>query len=244
MGAPGDSVAVRDPIESREHASLLVRASRAGLLDTLAGGLVHEARNPLNAMAIHLEVLADKLRDPASGELPAHLARNLDAARNQVRRLDGLLRRFGDFASGRIEGDDVGGCFARVVDLCEYYLRRAGVEVEPTGTLQASVASPAPVCHVLLELLFHALAAAPRGSRIRLEAAVRGDRLALAVEGAAGAAGDGAERPSLEVASTIARELGGELSLECRDSTAPLRLVLLLPLGGAPASVSRSTPWE
>jgi len=64
-------------------------------------GLLHDARNPLNALAINLEVLTDKIRQ---SEAPATGEKNLKAMREQIRRVDSMLRRFGDFLAPRALG--------------------------------------------------------------------------------------------------------------------------------------------
>ncbi|HXN41127.1 MAG TPA: histidine kinase dimerization/phospho-acceptor domain-containing protein, partial [Myxococcaceae bacterium] len=64
-------------------------------------GLLHDARNPLNALAINLEVLTDKLRQ---SEAPATGEKNVKAMREQIRRIDSMLRRFGDFLAPRALG--------------------------------------------------------------------------------------------------------------------------------------------
>jgi signal transduction histidine kinase len=58
--------------------------------------LLHDVRNPLNALSINLEVLSEKLKGEA-GEVPASQAKNLKAMRDQIQRVDGILRQFTEF---------------------------------------------------------------------------------------------------------------------------------------------------
>jgi len=96
----------------------------------LADGLVHDVRNPLNALSIHLQLLSDKAETAGLSEaLGAHLV----AIRKQVGRTEELLRRFLRFASPRPEAlttVDLAGLVQQVVETCSYDARHTGVQVE------------------------------------------------------------------------------------------------------------------
>lgn len=102
----------------------LDRAVQKAVLEatpTLVDGLLHDARNPLNALAINLEVLTDKLRrsDGLGGA-----DRNLRAMREQIFRVDTILRRFADFLAPRRSGAGE----AKLSELVEAALEVAGHE--------------------------------------------------------------------------------------------------------------------
>jgi hypothetical protein len=91
----------------------------------LSDGFSHDARNPLNAVIIHLEVLSDKLRRER-GELPAHLEKNLKAIRDQVHRMDEFIRRFVDLAAPHRQSEpefDLAQLLQSVVDQCAHHAR-------------------------------------------------------------------------------------------------------------------------
>lgn len=242
MGALGD-VAVRDRTDHTERDTsvrpvddLVVGAARAELLERLSAGLVHEARNPLNAMAIHLEVLADKLRDDESGELPPQYARNLDAARNQVRRLDDLLRRWGEFSCERTEAEELAVSAARAASLCEYHLRRAGLELAIDVPAGLVVDRAGLVCQALTELLLLCARRAAPGSRLHLTGSSREGDISVAIRGStveepeATAAGD---TLAVDAVRAIARKVGGALASTGGASGA---WTLRLPRAAAPHS--------
>lgn len=237
MGALGDAVAARDRRDRSENDDeLLVGAARAHLFERLSAGFVHEARNPLNAMAIHLEVLADKLRDAETGELPPQLARNLDAARNQVRRLDDLLRRWGEFSCERSDVEDLAACVRRAAGLCEYHVRRAGLELSVEVERGLAVERAGLVCQALTELLLLSARRAAPGSTIRLAAAGHEDDLSVSFrgEGAEDVATKEGEDPAVEAVRAIARRLGGELT---HASGPTWGWSLRLPRAAAPHSI-------
>ena len=224
MGAQHD-LAAADAAVAKEPV-LDVDAARGLLLSRTSSGLVHEARNPLNAMAIHLEVLSDKLQGEG-GKVPEHLERNVEAARNQARRLDQLLRRWGDLAGGHaLDPLPLQKCVERATELAAYALRRGGIgtTVEPNPALEAQVAARST--EVLLALLLHCSERALTGTNLVIAAHYVGVSVCLAITGGGEEAGDD---EALELAaSSLARACGGELT----DSGAGprWRYVLRLPI--------------
>lgn len=218
MGVPGEGIAHRDGQGS--GAAVEIRAARFELLEGLSAGMVHEARNPLNAMAIHLEVLADKLRDEVLGEVPAHLQKNLQAARNQIRRLDQILRRYGDFASGRPTESqpDLATLWDQATGLCDYQVRRAGVrlDVEIPASIRP-VGDATLLCQTLIELLLLGLAKSALGS-LRVVARWHDEQILIDMIAAGGAIQgnpphlhEGERVPDLEVLRSLALALDGAL---------------------------------
>lgn len=217
MGAPGEGLARDDRRQGGTDPAGEIRAARFELLEGLSAGMVHEARNPLNAMAIHLEVLADKLRDEVLGEVPPHLQKNLQAARNQIRRLDQILRRYGDFASGQPTETqpDLLTLWDQAAGLCEYQVRRAGIRMEveiPTPLRPAGDATL--LCQTLIEFLLFCLARGATGT-LRLTAEASRDSTIVMelrgeiADGSAQAFGDPAPRE--RILRSLAKVLGGEV---------------------------------
>jgi signal transduction histidine kinase len=84
----GALVTLRD-VESRR---LLERqldfSTRLAAISRLTGGVAHEIKNPLNAMALHLEVLKNKL----NGEEP-----EIEVIGREIKRLDSVVKTFLNF---------------------------------------------------------------------------------------------------------------------------------------------------
>lgn len=140
----------------------------------LSSGIAHEVRNPLNAMAIHAEVLSDKLRATSGGTIPAHLQPNLNAIRKQIRRLDEIVRCFADFAQGRSPHRSLEGVLDSALALCAFPLRRRGLDVELGRIPDVLLAGDAAAVSLgVVELLLLGIAAAKEGTRIRCDARLR-----------------------------------------------------------------------
>ena len=76
-------------------------ADRGLLLGRAAAGLAHEAKNPLHTMALHLQLMAEKLAQ-ASGApdlLPPGVERHLQSLRDGIAKVDRLLQAFAEVAA-------------------------------------------------------------------------------------------------------------------------------------------------
>src|SRR6202162_6519278 len=84
----GTLITLRD-VESRRQLEVqLGISSRLAAISRLTSGVAHEIKNPLNAMALHLEVLKSKL-DVQEPEL--------DVISREIKRLDNVVKTFLNF---------------------------------------------------------------------------------------------------------------------------------------------------
>lgn len=222
-----------EPPVERELADALVRAHRGELLALLSRGMGHDLRNPLNALAIQLELIGDKLRELGGGEVPPQLAHNLTAAKAQVGRLDEGLRRFAAFAvpgSTRVAGD-LGSAIREATALCRHEARGANVNVE----LELEEDLPHPgaelaLDHVLVATILGAIEGCGGGGTLRIEA------MRVGAEACVRFVDDGRGEPSPPgrwVVEELVRSLHGTLHAEAvaaRGTT----LTLTFPAGRAP----------
>jgi signal transduction histidine kinase len=173
---------------------VLVNSVRYGVAATLMDSLLHDARNPLNALAINLEVLTEKLRLDG-GQLPASHEKNLKAMREQIGRMDGLLRQFADFMAPR-------PCAPAPVPLSETVLRgvevlghecrrkRLKVRLAVDAELVARPAEPGAVRFIVMQVLVRAFRRAEADSEVSVTLRRAGAGALLEVEDGAGAAAE------------------------------------------------------
>jgi signal transduction histidine kinase len=136
------------------------QAARAEAVEELCDGFAHDSRNPLHAMVIHLEVLSDKLKRD-HGEVPIHLQKNLKSMRDQVDRIDELIRQFVQIASPKRQSTpefDGSALVKSVIGLCTHRARiqRADIRADLQDGIQiAANASDmaAPLTLALRDLL-------------------------------------------------------------------------------------------
>ena len=101
----------------------------------LLAQVTHEVRNPLNAISLHAELLADELRAPEQQAL-------LGTVATEIRRLEAVTERYLDLARRRapeLASEDPTALARSVASLEEERLRRLGVELQVIGPEAESV---------------------------------------------------------------------------------------------------------
>ncbi|MBP7146026.1 MAG: hypothetical protein KBD01_00665 [Acidobacteria bacterium] len=164
------------------------RAEQLAYLGTLASGLAHEIRNPLNAMNINLQMLEEELAD---GRIDQDTLALLRGSRAEVLRLERLVRDFLAYARPQPSSREEVAPAELVGDVVRFMrpqFQGAGV------TLQFDADQPAPhvsvdagqIRQALLNILQNALeASAPKHTvRVSVGATEQGEaRIEVADEG-------------------------------------------------------------
>jgi signal transduction histidine kinase len=150
----------------RQHWDML-RAEQLAAVGQLAAGIAHEVRNPLTGMKLLVEAA---LRPGSRSTLTEE---DLRVIHGEIARLEETVQNFLSFArlpAPRREVCDLREVAARSLDLVRARAVRQGVAVEvdtPAQPLRADL-DPAQLHQVLVNLLFNALDAMPRGGRLGL----------------------------------------------------------------------------
>ena len=87
-GAMGTLVRFRDPEPRKQLATHLDLSARLSAISRLTSGVAHEIKNPLNAIAVHIEVLRNKLNAPEP---------EIELITREIQRLDHVVRTFLNF---------------------------------------------------------------------------------------------------------------------------------------------------
>lgn len=162
-----------------------LRAERLAAVGTLAAGLAHEVRNPLNSAALQLAVLERRLE---RGEAPGRTAPIVHVIKSEIDRLDRLVREFLAFAKpAPLEARpfDVAALLASTAELIapEAEAARVVLTVDTAERLPAASGDAERLRQVLLNLTRNALEAMQAaGGRITLRARPAGSLLELEVE--------------------------------------------------------------
>jgi PAS domain S-box-containing protein len=178
-----------DVTEEHELTLRSTRAERLAALGTMAAGLAHEIRNPLNAAHLQLAVLQRRLARTDGADVSGAQGA-ADLAANEIKRLARLVDEFLQFARPqplRPAPGDLRSTAQVVIELLGPEAHSVGVEL----TLQTSKEPVAieyddeRIKQVLLNLVRNALEATGRGGRVRVgvEAADGGARVEVEDDG-------------------------------------------------------------
>ncbi|NJN64788.1 MAG: hypothetical protein HC882_07845 [Acidobacteria bacterium] len=157
------------------------RANQLAYLGTLASGLAHEIRNPLNAMNINLQLLEE---DVASGTIGEETRALLHASRAEVLRLERLVKEFLAYARPRpLQRSEFfpGDLVADIVRFIRTQFAEAGVDLvfQQEKGAPAVRADAEQIRQALLNILQNALEVSREGSRVvaRVAATEQGEAM-------------------------------------------------------------------
>lgn len=133
--ADGRILVGEDVTTRREDRARLARSERLALVGQLMAQITHEVRNPLNAMSLHAELLAEEVLSDDARAMLTTITR-------EIARLEALTERYLDIARQRapeLGPEDPVALAEQVVALQEERLRRAGTRCEVVGQRGAPV---------------------------------------------------------------------------------------------------------
>ncbi|HEX6199692.1 MAG TPA: histidine kinase dimerization/phospho-acceptor domain-containing protein, partial [Thermoanaerobaculia bacterium] len=152
--------------------SLIRYGARMTSMKRVAAGMVHELKNPLHSLSLHVELLRQVLAEP-----PERAARSLDVLAREIRRLDRLVedfRRFSRPEELEVRPLDVRDLVSEVAELVRPEVAAQGTEIRlhlPEEPLQID-GDPERLRQALLNVFRNAQQAMPAGGRLTAEAVV------------------------------------------------------------------------
>jgi len=186
-----------------------------GLLETLAAGVAHEVRNPLNSLQINVGILEQDLLD-LEVEPDAHAFLVLRRIAGEIKRLDDFVSEFLRFArlpQPRLERHSVRLLLADLAAFLKPEFSKKGValDCESRGTEFVWI-DRTHLEQAVLNLALNALQATPLGGHVKVRSRADERRLVVTVEDD----GDGMTSEVRQMASTpffTTRENGTGLGL-------------------------------
>jgi len=172
-GAPGVLVRARDALQMSRLISQLSYSQKLTSLGRLTAGVAHEIKNPLNAIAMQVELA--KRRGERGGDGAGELVAPLEAIDTEVRRLDRVVQAFLQFTRPeevRFEPVDLEGVIAQAASSISGQAAHHGVTVEvsvPEG-LPRVQGSAELLRQALVNLMTNACDAMPDGGMLRVAA--------------------------------------------------------------------------
>ena len=243
----GDDVSVFAlGLDTTDERALLERTKhqeRLAAIGTMAAGLAHEIRNPLNGAQLHTTFLDLALRDINAN---SELLDTVHVVRDEIRRLGGLVTEFLDFARPRpllVKPVDLQALFERVTKMTAAQAQERDVTVTldlPTTPVEL-LADGAKLEQVLLNLVQNAIEALEHGGKVVIRARRQPRTVTIEVED------DGPGIPSgspifdafystksqgtglgLSISHRIVTDHGGSIDVETGTGRTIFRVVLLI----------------
>lgn len=184
------STAVTSVPAVQEVSDPVVGAARYSAVPTLMDSLLHDVRNPLNALSINLEVLSEKLKGEA-GAVPPSQAKNIKAMRDQIQRVDGILRQFAEFIVFRGSGAGEASLSEqtrRALEVVAHESRRRrlklNVTIEPD--LRVKLQDASEVSFFLIQSLLRAFGRSEASTEVAVSVRAEGSQAVLEVTDSAG----------------------------------------------------------
>jgi two-component system sensor histidine kinase HydH len=180
----GCLINLRDVTERMLMKEQMWRMEQFASLSTLASGLLHEIKNPITALNLHVQLLEERLRkqvvDPPAAEM-------IGVLKSEVRRLDNTLSGFRDFASLerlRLRPVDVQDVLDDVASLMSPQAAGQGVRLKllsAAGALPRIDVDPEKIEQAVLNLVLNALEAMPDGGDLTVGAEFEAGKLRMVV---------------------------------------------------------------
>ena len=169
----GTVVLVRDVTLARAREESERESSRTDAVRDLAAGVAHEIGNPLNALNIHLQLLSRELRAIEDEEQRASLGELVDVAKNEVVRLDAIIRQFLSAirpAKPNLRPCDIVALIGEALGVMRVDIenRRIAVAVNARGQTPPALVDPDQIKQVVFNLVKNAMEAMPDGGRLEI----------------------------------------------------------------------------
>jgi signal transduction histidine kinase len=180
----GCVIHLRDVTERMLMTEQMWRMEQFASLSTLASGLLHEIKNPITALSIHVQLLEERLRTSSAD---ARVSEVIDVLKSEVRRLDLTLEGFRNFASLQrlhLKKVDVQRVLEDVVRLIRPQAAQQGVRLEHAvaqGPLPPVALDTEKIEQAMLNLVLNALDAMPKGGELYLGATQKDGQIEVVV---------------------------------------------------------------
>ncbi|MGE5849966.1 MAG: two-component system sensor histidine kinase NtrB [Candidatus Methylomirabilota bacterium] len=165
----GTMVLLKDLSSIKTLQSLVSHSAKLAALGRLTSGVAHEVKNPLNAIAIHLELLKERL-----GVTSDEAQHSVAVIESQIRRLDRVVQGFLKFIRPRelhLKPVDLNALLQGVIALLEPEWQPRGIRFvfQPDSALPAVTGDDELLHQAFMNILLNACQAMPVGGTIAID---------------------------------------------------------------------------
>jgi two-component system, sporulation sensor kinase E len=231
------AVIVSDVTKERRSTEQRIEDERTSSVLLLAAGVAHELGNPLNSLAIHLQLIERKVRKMKASKDADSLAESVRVCRDEVTRLDGIVSNFLEAIRPRppdLAETNLADVLAEVLRFQqrEFADRGITIEAETPADLPPVMADRNQLKQVFFNLTKNAMEAMQPGGKLKIKSRADDDSVFLLF----GDSGTGIKREDLVrvfqpyhttkpgghglglmIVRRIMREHGGQVGLESKE---------------------------
>lgn len=151
----------------------LFRSMKFGIITNLASSISHEIKNPLSAMAMHSEILKNKIeslefKDKSKAQV------SVDTLQNEVKRLNGIIQQFLSLTRpAKLELDlvNINNVVENVITLVQQQAQEQNIKLNSKLQMKLDTiyGEESQLKQVLLNLILNAFAVMPDGGNLDIE---------------------------------------------------------------------------
>ena len=177
----GTLVVLRDMTAEKHRQSESFQSEKLDALVTLAAWVAHEIGNPLNSLAIHMQLLEREIR-----RLPRKtrdkLMGTFEVAKSEIGRLDDIVRRFlGAIRPAQPDYKEVNvnNLVESVLDFMYFEISGQGIAIEKhyDSRVPPAMMDEAQIRQAFFNIIKNAIQAMPRGGVLRVSTSLRDSRV-------------------------------------------------------------------
>lgn len=151
----------------------LLRSMKFGVITNLASSISHEIKNPLSAMAMHSEIMKNKLESIEFKD-KKKVQISIDTLQNEVKRLNGIIQQFLSLTRpSKLELDlvNINEVVNNVITLVQQQAQEQKVKltINLQSKLEAIYGEENQLKQVLLNLILNAFSVMPNGGNLHIQ---------------------------------------------------------------------------
>ena len=161
----------------KEKQAQIIQAEKMAAVGRLAASMAHEINNPLQAITLHLQLMADEMQSPET-------ARQLNIVQQEFNRIAGIVERLLDFQrpqAGEMQPINILATLETILTLADKQLERTGIDLVRLLPVESPLVAAVEnqMKQVFLNLVLNAAEVMPEGGTLTIAARREDDEIII-----------------------------------------------------------------